>query len=154
MIEQFMAKEALIELIFLGLAGIGLFISKIFSSPIKKLKNKIEEHKEKKKQKRIEERREANQPLADGLKELSNKVENLQNDMNNLQNDVNKLKKSDLEQLRQLMDQIYFKHLNEKTISQHSFERYESLQNSYEAEGGNGAYAIRWEEVKTWKKTK
>lgn len=60
MIKHFMDNKAFMELIFTGIAGIGLLIIVMFSSPIEKLKNKIEIYKEKKRQGRIEESREAN----------------------------------------------------------------------------------------------
>ena len=71
-----------------------------------------------------------------------------------LNNKVDKLEKSDQEQLRQLMDKIYDRRINEKKISYHEFERYQSLYDNYTAEGGNGKYAERWKEVQSWEKFK
>jgi cell fate (sporulation/competence/biofilm development) regulator YlbF (YheA/YmcA/DUF963 family) len=50
------------------------------------------------------------------------------------------------------MDAIYYQRLEKKEISQHNFERFRALYESYKSEGGNGQYDQKWREVQTWKK--
>lgn len=62
------------------------------------------------------------------------------------------LSESDKEQLRQDMDKIYHKYVEEKKIPLYKFKRFQALYENYARESGNGEYKVMWEDVKTWEK--
>lgn len=180
MIDFIISHKVIFEYILIGLFAIGILIVTWVSAPIQTL---LEKHrmrvinKLKRKEKRqLELMKRANEPLQKELenykqaqdefhqeyertqsehREYQKEVyEDLTNKMDSLADVVDKLVLSDQEQLRQLMDKIYDRHIQDKTISYHDFERYQNLFTCYESEGGNGKYAERWKEVQTWKKIK
>ena len=65
---------------------------------------------------------------------------------------LKQLEDSDREQLRQLMDHIYYRYVNEKKIPQHKFDRYQGLYENYKREHGNGKYDAQWVELQKWER--
>lgn len=135
----------------------------LFSPVVEKIGNKTKQIRYKMKQKRIEERQEANKPILKELnalrqesqendKQLNKRIDVINERLNEVQDKISILAKSDEEQLRQWMDTIYYARLEKKEISQHDFERFRALYESYKSEGGNGQYEQKWQEVQTWKK--
>lgn len=180
MISFIIAHKLIFEYVIIALVAIGLVIATWVSAPIQTL---LEKHRMRviNKLKRREKRqlalmKRANEPLQKDLEEYRKAqeefhqeyeraqiehreyqkevYEEITNKMDLLADAVDRLESSDQEQLRQLMDKIYDKHIEDKTISYHDFERYQSLYTCYKSEGGNGKYAARWEEVQTWTKIK
>ncbi len=171
-LTEIFEQYKLLEYILTGLFGVGLVIFILFSSPIEKIKTWGRERLRKKKRSEIKLIQEATKEMRNQIdqiglviddhldkqkvyhEEMTSKIDNLTDEVDKIKTDIMKLKNSDQEQLRQLMDKIYDKRINEKRISYHEFERYQSLYENYESEGGNGKYKSRWEEVKTWEKIK
>lgn len=146
-----------------GIVGVGAILLTLFSSPVEKLTNKVKQIRYKRKQRRIEERQEANKPILDELnvlrqesqendRQLNERIDTIDERLDEVQGTIQVLVESDKEQLRQWMDAIYYQRLEKKEISQHNFERFRALYESYKSEGGNGQYEQKWREVQTWKK--
>lgn len=76
----------------------------------------------------------------------------VENNFQEIHETLQLLEDSDREQLRQLMDDIYYKYVNEKRIPQHKFDRYQGLYDKYKREHGNGKYDAQWKEVQNWEK--
>lgn len=160
MLQQVLQDKSISEYLVTGIIGIGfvLIILLKYSSIGSKIKNHFKLKEERKENRQFELMERANKPLQEELEKYKNSQlqfhKIISEKIDTITTKIEKLEQSDQEQLRQLMDKIYDKHINDKTITLHEFERYESLYNNYTAEGGNGKYANRWEDVKTWTKIK
>lgn len=173
-IGDFLEQYKLLEYIITGLFGVGIIVVILFSSPVEKLRAYLRKRYERKRRSYKALMQEANQKLEkmflefkdeqkdfhdryiDEQREFHAYVETSFDDINNTLEGhgmtLKQLEQSDQEQLRQLMDSIYYKHVNDKRIPQHKFDRYQGLYKNYKKEGGNGEYDEKWKEVEKWEK--
>lgn len=162
-LTEIFEQYKLLEYILTGAFGLGLIVFILFSSPIEKLRELYRKKVAKQEMRKLHLYKKANEPIVQELEKYKTEQQEyherqqifhdeVMGRFDTIEDRLQRLENSDQEQLRQLMDKIYDKRIDEKRISYHEFERYQSLYENYEAEGGNGKYATRWEEVKTWEK--
>lgn len=171
---DFIQQYKLLEYILTGAFVIGICVIILFSSPIEKLKDWARKRYKRKRKSQLLLMQEANKALEQQLekfiteqkdfhdqyidesREFHAYVESNFDEIHYILEDhgstLKQLEQSDQEQLRQLMDSIYYKHVNEKKIPQHKFDRYQGLYANYKKEGGNGKYDAQWNEVQKWEK--
>lgn len=157
----------ILEYILTGVFGIGIVVIILFSSPIEKLRSYAKDRFKKKRHEQLKLMQEANKKLEQQFEEFMISQERfhdeyiesqeefhayVENNFEEIHNTLHQLEQSDQEQLRQLMDHIYYKYVNQKRIPQHKFDRYQGLYSNYKKEGGNGEYDEKWKEVQKWEK--
>ncbi len=166
-IGEFLEQYKLLEYIVTGIFGIGIIIVILFSSPIEKLRSYMRDRFKRKRHEQLKLMQEANKKLEKQLEEFSKTQQEfhdsyiesqeqfhayVESNFDEIHATLHQLEQSDQEQLRQLMDNIYYKYVNEKRIPQHQFDRYEGLYTNYKKEKGNGKYDNQWKEVCTWER--
>lgn len=171
---DFIQQYKLLEYVITGIFVIGICVIILFSSPIEKLKDWGRKRYKRKRKSQLLLMQEANKELEKQLENFVKEQKEFQDNyidesrefhafvesnfdeihytLGQQKETLKQLEQSDQEQLRQLMDGIYYKYVNEKRIPQHKFDRYQGLYNNYKKEGGNGKYDAQWKEVQNWEK--